>query len=51
MIYYFIALFVWKIKIILWLSILGIPIERYLSDKVDFFSRPFKHARIKNIGE
>lgn len=42
--YYFLALLVWLIKILLWISIIGIAIERYLSDNNCWFEKPFEEA-------
>lgn len=43
--YYFLALLVWLIKILLWISIIGIAIERYLSDNNRWFDTPFEKAK------
>ena len=42
--YYFIAFLIWIIKILLWISLIGIPVERYMSDKYSAFSEPFYWA-------
>lgn len=47
--YYFLAFIFWIIKIILWISIIGIPIERYLADRIGWFYKPFAEAYDKWI--
>lgn len=42
--YYFLALLIWIAKILLWISIIGITIERYLSMITDWFDAPFFKA-------
>lgn len=44
MIYYFLALLIWLVKILLWVSVIGIPIERYVSFHTDWFDCPFTEA-------
>ena len=44
MIYYFLALLVWIAKILLWVTIIGIPIERYLAYETEWFECPFSYA-------
>lgn len=47
--WYYLALLTWIFKIILFVSIVGIPIEIYLSDSSDWFEKPFNEARIINV--
>ena len=42
--YYFLALLIWITKIVLWLTIIGIPVERYLADNYSMFNAPFFYA-------
>lgn len=42
---YYVAFLMWIVKIILWISIILIPIERLLSDDYDEWKSPFKYAK------
>ena len=46
--YYFLALLVWIAKIALWITIIGIPIERYLAYETEWFYNPFYKASYEN---
>lgn len=42
--WYYLALLTWILKIILWVSIVGIPMEIYLRDNYEWFEDPFYEA-------
>ena len=44
--YFYLALLIWFIKILLFISIIGIPLERYLSYNYSYFCYPFTEAEI-----
>lgn len=46
---YYSAFLIWILKIIFWLSIILIPIERLLSDDYNCWREPFYEARITNL--
>lgn len=39
--YYYIALGIWILKILMWVTIILIPVERYLKDRFDYWHKPF----------
>lgn len=47
--WYYLALLIWILKIILWVSILGIPIEIYISNNSEWFEKPFCEAEWKHL--
>lgn len=42
------AFIIWIAKIIMWISIIGIPFERYLSSITNWFDCPFLYADVKS---
>ena len=44
MIWYYLAFLTWILEIILFISIIGIPVVLYLRDNNDWFAQPFAEA-------
>lgn len=42
--YYYLAFIIWIAKILLWISIIGIPTDMYLTNNTNWFDKPFKEA-------
>ena len=42
--FYYLAFIIWILKIMLFITIIGIPIERILSDHFDLWGEPFNWA-------
>ena len=45
--YYYLAFIIWISKILLWISIIGIPIDLYLTNNTNWFDEPFKEAGVR----
>lgn len=50
--YYFIAFGIWILKILMWATIILIPVERYLTDRFHYWYMPFieaEHRYVMNL--